>query len=67
MSQKATAAKVYPSPAHVWTGLGAKQRAEAIYLMAQLAFNLIEAQAITIHQEKSHVTVNSSEDSPRPS
>lgn len=67
MSQKAIAAKGYPSPTHVWADLSAKHRAQVIYLMAQLAFNFVEAQAITIYQEKSHVTVNSSEDSPRSS
>jgi len=67
MSQKATAMKGTPSPTKVWAGLSSKHRAQAIYLMAQLAFNFIEAQAITIYQEKYHVTVNSSEDSPRSS
>jgi hypothetical protein len=42
-------------PAHVWARLAADCRERAIRLMAQLAFNLVAAQAESPIKESDHV------------
>jgi hypothetical protein len=54
-------------PQQVWVGLSAEQRAQAIRLMAQLAYNVIAAQSVAFSQERDHVTLKQPEDSSRPS
>lgn len=44
------------SPAQVWVCLTADHRARAIRLMAQLAFNLVAAEADSPIKESDHVT-----------
>lgn len=67
MFEKTTATKGYPLPQQVWVCLSTERRAAVIRLMAQLAFNVIEAQSVAFSQEKYHVTHQQPEDSPRPS
>jgi hypothetical protein len=55
-------------PAQVWVCLSADRRAQAIQLMAQLAFNLVKAQFHSPRMEATHVIrPNPQQDSPRPS
>ena len=55
-------------PAQVWVCLSAERRAQAIHLMAHLAFNLVKAQFQSPSEEATHVVrTDSQQDSPRPS
>jgi hypothetical protein len=67
MFEKTTSSQGRALPQQVWVGLSAERRAQAIRLMAQLAFNVIEAQTVAFNQERDHVTHKQPEDSPRPS
>ena len=67
MFEKTTVTKGHTLPKQVWVCLTAEQRAQAIRLMAQLAFNIIEAKTVAFSQERYHVTPKQPEDSPRPS
>lgn len=63
MSQKTNATKRGTLPTQVWTCLAVDQRAQAIRLMAQMAFNFVVAQATSLHQESEHAPSNQPEDS----
>jgi hypothetical protein len=54
MSHLSSATDRRISPAHVWARLAADYRARAIRLMAQLAFNLVAAQADSPIKESDH-------------
>lgn len=64
MFEEMTVAKQHTLPRQVWDCLTDERRAQAIRLMAQLAFNLIEAQTVAFIQEKHHVASNQAKDSP---
>lgn len=63
MFQKSNAPKRCPIAKQVWVCLAVEQRAQAIRLMAQMAFNYVVAQVTTFDQEREHVSLNRPEDS----
>lgn len=67
MFEKTTIVEGHTLPQQVWVCLTAERRAQVIRLMAQLAFNAIEAQAVAFGQERYHVFHTQPEDSPRSS
>jgi hypothetical protein len=59
MSDQSTISDHHALPAEVWSALTTELRARVIWLLAQLAFNLVMAQTEHNSQEVSNVTVTS--------
>ena len=58
MSQESVATKRDPLTKQVWVRLAVDQRAQAIRLMAQMAFNYVVTQVTALDQENQYVSPN---------
>jgi hypothetical protein len=59
MSDQPTSSDPCASPAEVWSALATDLQTRVIWLLAQLAFNLVMAQTEHDSQEVSNVTITS--------